>query len=209
MLRWVMFVLLAACVQAGAATIEETLSHCRSLATEKQRLACYEELTRAVEEGVVLPPLPDTDTGKWNVSQEISPIDDSVNVTIILEAEENKNTRGLFAEEKALSVMCKENTTLVGFASTGIMPFGFGFMDDAVTVLSRFDKEKPEEQKWTLASNKKVVIPPFPHIFWARKIIKARKLYLRVYTDEKTVSATFDLTGSANAMEPLRKSCGW
>lgn len=63
-----------------AATIEEVLAHCRAQAEADERLACFDELARAVAEGVVLPTLPSSGTGRWNVTQEVSPIDDSRNI---------------------------------------------------------------------------------------------------------------------------------
>ena len=41
-----------------AATIEEVLAYCRAQAEADERLACFDELARAVAEGEVLPTLP-------------------------------------------------------------------------------------------------------------------------------------------------------
>ena len=71
-----------------AATIPEVLAHCRAKDKDTERLACYDELARAVAEGVALPPLPDSGTGQWKVQQEISPIDDSRNVYYDLRSRE-------------------------------------------------------------------------------------------------------------------------
>lgn len=71
-----------------AATIEEMLAYCRAQAEADERLACFDELARAVAEGVALPTLPSSGTGQWEVSQEISPIDDSRNVYMRLEAKD-------------------------------------------------------------------------------------------------------------------------
>ena len=47
------------------------------------RLACYDELARAVAEGVSLPALPDAGIGKWILDQELDPIDDTLNIFAI------------------------------------------------------------------------------------------------------------------------------
>ena len=49
---------LSAPMQAHGATIEETLALCRAKGAA-ERLACYDDLARAVAEGVSLPALPD------------------------------------------------------------------------------------------------------------------------------------------------------
>ncbi len=55
-----------------AATIEEVLAYCRAQAEADKRLACFDELARAVAEGEVLPTLPSSGTGRWNVTQEVA-----------------------------------------------------------------------------------------------------------------------------------------
>ena len=211
-----------------AATIKEFLAHCRAKDKDTERLACYDELARAVAEGVVLPPLPDSGTGQWEVHQEISPIDDSRNVYMSLAAEDVVDASGLLfaalaeglaAEDvvdaralrrlshPSLWVRCMENETAVfiGYPSS----LRFSSLDEDITVLTRFDRHPAQESRWSLSTDKKAIFAP-AGVSWARKIADAQKLFVRVTPpDGSPVDATFHLTGSAEAMRPLRESCSW
>ena len=211
-----------------AATIKEFLAHCRAKNKDTERLACYDELARAVAEGVVLPPLPDSDTGQWEVHQEISPIDDSRNVYVSLAAQDVVDASGLFfaalaeglvAEDvvdaralrrlshPSLWVRCMENETEVFISYPSSLRFLF--LDEDITVLTRFDRHPAQESRWSLSTDKKAIFAP-AGVSWARKIADAQKLFVRVTPpDGSPVDATFHLTGSAEAMRPLRESCSW
>ena len=93
---------LSASMQAHGATIEETLALCRAKGATLERLACYDELARAVAEGVSLPALPDVGIGKWIVDQELDPIDDTWEGFAMLLSEDF--VRGLSGS--ALGVFC-------------------------------------------------------------------------------------------------------
>ncbi len=193
-----------------AATIEETLAHCRSK-SQNERLACYDELARAVAGGVSLPPLPDTGIGKWDITQEVSPIDDSMNVTLLLVAEKNVRLSQLHTAHPALFVRCQENRTqvFIGFLSEDPYPLGYGDNGNG-PVLTRFDREKAEWNSWSLSVNRKAVFAPSPQLFWAKKIELYRKLFVQIIPEDKNkLNIVFDLTGSKKAMAPLRKACGW
>ena len=191
----------------GAATIPEVLGYCRARDKDTERLACYDELARAVAEGEVLPPLPNSGTGQWKVQQEISPIDDSQNVYMILEAEEEVDVRGWGwgATRPRLVVYCKENKTNVYIDYNSSL----GFIEDYITVLTRFDRHPAQENRWGLSTDKEAIFAP-EGVPWAREIAGAQKLFVRFTpSGERPVSATFNLVGSAEAMRPLREACSW
>ena len=184
-----------------AATIEEVLAHCRAQAEADERLACFDELARAVAEGEVLPTLPSSGTGRWNVTQEVSPIDDSRNVYMRLEAEDE----GSAADSRPrLMVRCTESKidVLVHFDSR------LSFEDD-IEVLSRFDQYPARNSDWGLSTDRKAIFAPHS-AFWALKIERSQKLFVRLTpAGASPISATFNLAGSAEAMRPLRESCGF
>ena len=188
-------------IPVEAATIEEVLAYCRAQAEADKRLACFDELARAVAEGVVLPTLPSSGTGRWNVTQEISPINDSRNVYTRLEAEDE----GYAADSRpALMVRCTESKidVLVHFDSR------LSFEGD-IEILSRFDQHPARKDDWGLSTDRKAIFAPHS-AFWALKIERAQKLFMRLTpSGESPIDATFNLTGSAKAMRPLRESCGF
>ncbi len=144
-----------------AATIEEVLAYCRAQAEADERLACFDELARAVAEGVVLPTLPSSGTGRWNVTQEVSPIDDSRNVYMRLEAEGEGYVAGA---HPTLIVHCTESKidVLVHFDSR------LSFEDD-IEILSRFDQHPAQKDDWGLSTDRKAIFAPHS-AFWALKI---------------------------------------
>ena len=186
-----------------AATIDEVLAYCRAQAEADERLACFDELARAVAEGEVLPTLPSSGTGHWNVTQEVSPIDDSRNVYMRLEAE----AEGYTAKSRpALMVRCTEGEINVFISFDSRLSYG----DDKIEVLSRFDRQPAKKNDWGLSTDRKAIFTPHSAAFWALKIERAQKLFVRLTPSEKNpISATFNLAGSAEAMRPLRESCGF
>ena len=189
-----------------AVTIEEVLAYCRAQAEADERLACFDELARAVAEDEVLPTLPSSGTGRWEVSQEISPIDDSRNVYMRLEAEDEGYAAG---SRPVLMVRCTESKidVLVHFDSRLR-----GDSGPIYEVLSRFDRHPAQKNHWGLSTDSKAIFAPHG-AFWALKIERAQKLFVRLTpltpSEASPISATFDLRGTAEAMRPLRDSCGF
>ena len=186
-----------------AATIEEVLAYCRAQTEADKRLACFDELARAVAEGEVLPNLPSSGTGQWEVSQELSPIDDSRNVYMRLEAEDE----GYAAKSRpALMVRCTEGEINVFISFDSRLSYG----DDKIEILSRFDQQPAKKNDWGLSTDRKAIFTPHSAAFWAIKIERAQKLFVRLTpSEENPISAIFNLAGSAEAMRPLRESCGF
>lgn len=186
-----------------AATIEEVLAYCRAQAEADKRLACFDELARAVAEGRRLPTLPSSGTGRWSVTQKLSPIDDSRNVTMILVAEDVSAKDVSYA---ALGVRCMEGKidVLVHLDSRLSVKRGIN-----IEVLSRFDRHPAQKNYWRLSTDSKMIFAPHS-VFWALRIERAQKLFVRLNpSGESPIDATFNLTGSAEAMRPLRDSCGF
>ncbi len=191
-----------------AATIPEVLAHCRAKDKDAERLACYDELARAVAEGVALPTLSDSGTGQWVVHQEISPIDDSRNVFMALEAENMVDVSGLGLlglTRPTLIVRCREGETNVYIN----YDWSLELFEDYITVLTRFDKQPAQKNRWGLSTDDEAIFAP-GNVFWERKIAESQKLFVRITpTGKSPVDATFNLKGAAEAMRPLREACGW
>ena len=111
----------------------------------------------------------------------------------------------------ALVVRCREGKieVLVGFDSRLKVE---GDNAPTIEVLSRFDRHPAQKNYWGFSTNNKAIFAPHS-AFWALKIERAQKLFVRLTplapSEANPISATFDLTGTAEAMRPLRDSCGF
>ena len=205
----------------GATEIEERLAHCLATAEDSTRLACYDELARAVAEGAALPALPDSGTGAWQIQQEISPIVDSRNVYLSLEAENMIDVNGSGTLIRpSLGVRCMENKieVFINYYSP-LVPLEPP--KDYIPVLTRFDQHPAQNNFWILSTNKESIFAPSAlgafdrQLFsqgshWMDEIAGAQKLFVRFAPVGKNVlSATFHLMGGAEAMRPLREACSW
>lgn len=81
--------------------------------------------------------------------------------------------------------------------------------EDDIEVLSRFDQYPARNSDWGLSTDRKAIFAPHS-AFWALKIERSQKLFMRLTpSGASPIDATFNLTGSAEAMRPLRESCGF
>ena len=75
--------------------------------------------------------------------------------------------------------------------------------------MSRFDQYPARNSDWGLSTDRKAIFAPHS-AFWALKIERSQKLFMRLTpSGASPIDATFNLTGSAEAMRPLRDSCGF
>lgn len=142
----------------------------------------------------------DSSTGKWEVHEDVSPLDDSRIVIMVLSSEnEIGQTR------PQLVVRCMEGETHVFIDYDSIL----GRPGYDVTVWTRFDQRSAENSRWAVSSSGTAIFSDYG-ISWALEIASARKLFVRVIPERgNRISATFQLKGSAEAMRPLREACGW
>lgn len=204
----------------GTVKIEEELAHCLAIDEDTARLACYDELARAAE-GAALPALPDSGTGAWQIRQEISPIDDSRNVYLSLGAKNMVDVNGSGSLTRpTLGVRCMENKieVFINYYSP-LVPLAPP--KDYIPVLTRFDQHPVQNNFWILSTNKESIFAPdifgafhgrlsSQGDYWVDELSGAQKLFVRLAPAGKNLlSATFHLTGSAEAMRPLLEACSW
>jgi type VI secretion system protein VasI len=142
--------------------------------------------------------------GAWSVNAETSPIDDSTNVDLSLASTSTIDGQFGSAAQPYLYVRCKERKTEV-FVVWDVY-LGIGETD----VLNRLDDSPARTLEWSISTDYKATFYPGNDIAFARELQKHERLLLRVTPyGEKPVTATFDLAGLENAIEPLKKACRW
>lgn len=146
----------------------------------------------------------------WRATSEKSPIDDSLNVYLSIDAD--STVKGWLGEAKtpSLSVRCKENETDV-YVNLWARPRTdsglYGHEHSTLTV--RFDEEKAVRERFGLSTDGEAIF--FSNgPATAKKLLNYKKLLIEVvpYNSSPQV-VTFDLTGLGDQITPLRTACRW
>lgn len=186
---------------------EKKIELCKSMADSTQRLSCYDNLfERKIESKS-----DEKITGKWVIKEEISPIDDSKTVTIILEADTPIQTR-YNKSTPYLVIRCQENETE--------MYIGFNTFlgSNAIYPTTRIDSEKAvSDVKWDISNSNKAMFyngsnnKQYVKVTdFLKKLQTKNKFFVQVIPySENAVNTTFTIKGLDEAIKPLRSACNW
>lgn len=196
--------LLGACLLLStnvlSAELKKELAFCAAEKGELARLDCYDSLAKKhkldkpQDVGEKL-----TGTGKWIVSEEVNPIDDSKTVTLVLEASSGKsnwNDRVFFVAR------CQSNKTDVYINWND-------YLGREASVLTRIGSNKAVTSNWSLSTDSKATFHRKP-IPFLRNMEKEDTLVAQITPyNESPVTAIFHTADLSNALTPLRKTCSW
>jgi type VI secretion system protein VasI len=200
---------------------EKDPASCHIFTSTTARLGCYDRATGFAEPaGATSSAISDEDSettteaqpvkpmGKWAVSTEKSPIDDTTNVFLSLASSEDISARFGGPGPMRVFLQCRENKTLIYFTFNGHFMSDHQHgkvtyrLDDAPSGTINMQESTDHEALglW----NGRASIP------FVKKMFGHDTLLIRATPfSESPVTATFPITGLENAIEPLRKSCGW
>lgn len=192
--------LLALSVESSATIDVKEYAKCAVVDGDLARLECFDSLTaRKNLNGRQVLPTPVEGKGKWVVTVDINPIDDSKTVSLILDAESGKNRWG---KSVYLVVRCKSNSTdlYIGWND---------YLGSDAYVTTRVGDNKATTQFWNMSSNSKATFHREP-IPFLKEILVSPKLVAQVTPYNKSpVTAIFNTAGLENAIKPLRETCSW
>lgn len=192
---------------AGAVTRTDW-AKCAAIADSIKRLECFDAVAQKL--GVDTPTVNSAPTGKWQVQTEISPIDDSKNVYIIVDA--NEEVRGWMSRSTpSLVIRCKENSTDLYFnvgmqVDTDRIGSGAAQFSD---VTLRLDKEKAFVTEMSHSTDGKALFAHNPIDLIKAFFGKSVLLFRFTPFNASPVTTSFDITSLAQAIKPLRKACHW
>ena len=235
---WVLLVGLGlgAAAAAHGATIADTLAWCRAKGSGSERLACYDDLARAVAGGVSLPPLPNVGVGKWVLDQKVDPVDDTLDMYAFLPSEDWRS--GLSGALLAIICFGSGNLEVQLLLQGGVR---VAYEADIFSIVTwRFDKFKAVTREWIVSEDRQVLYPVYgrygfsqkarkaadivdlgltdlpelgvQQIQWATEVLDHSKLFVRINESGNKVDKgdfLFDLRGASTAVAPLRSACGW
>ncbi|MGL4673738.1 MAG: type VI secretion system-associated protein TagO [Wohlfahrtiimonas sp.] len=141
-------------------------------------------------------------SGLWVISNEISPVDDSQVVTLVLFSSDLVRSR--LSEYRAMMVVrCSSNQTDVFFN------YGAYLGSDNAPVTYRIDKEKAISTRWDMSNDGKGAFVRKP-IQFIKNLFGKDSLYVSITPySSNSLSTTFDVVGLSESIEPLREACGW
>jgi type VI secretion system protein VasI len=177
---------------------------CIRVETDLDRLACYDKeagRTPAVEQ------LPAT-AGKWLRHKEKSQLTDQETVILSVRSDETINCGWNRGDTIGLVMRCMDNTTSL-FFTTGCHMADHGGYDE---IVYRLDSDKAQTIRGETSTDNKSIghwtggkaIPMM------KQMVGKSKMVVRMTPfSENPFTATFDISGLGEALQPLRESCKW
>jgi type VI secretion system VasI family protein len=155
---------------------------------------------------IPVPAAPQPPAHKWKFREETSPVDDTKNVWLMVEANETIPNRYGRQERPSLWARCKENTTSL-FVNWEVY---LGL--DETDVLYRVDGQPAREDRWVISTSNDSTgrwegATSIPFI---KQLITAKQLFMRVTPHgESPVTVIFPVAGLDQVIQPLRTACHW
>ncbi|EGR3971354.1 type VI secretion system-associated protein TagO [Vibrio cholerae] len=185
---------------ALSSELDKEIATCAAVNGELARLDCYDSLAK--KHKLHMPQSVDiktSDTGKWVVSEDINPVDDSKTITLVLEATSGKSK---WNEKVFFVARCKSNQTDVYISWND-------YLGREASVLTRVGSDEAVTTRWSLSTDSKATFHRKP-IAFLKTMEKADKLVAQITPyNENPLTAIFDTAGLSNALLPLRKTCNW
>jgi len=183
------------------ASVEKEIAKCAVEAGDLDRLSCYDDLAK--KRGLAGPqsePTKIAGKGKWRVSVETNPVDDSKTVVLALRADSGKSKWG---KPVTLIARCKSNTTELYISWND-------YLGRNGEVLTRVGSQDAVTKDWGLSTDSQATFHPRGTISFIKKMKEADKLVAQITPyNESPVTAVFDTAGLENAIKPLRETCNW
>lgn len=187
-------------VGSYAAIDDKKYAKCAVIEGDLARLECFDNLAQEKNlDGRQLQPTSIAGKGKWNVSVDVNPIDDSKTVTLVLDADSGKNRWG---KPVYLVARCKSNTTdlYIGWND---------YLGSEADVLTRVGDNKAITQRWSMSTDKTATFHRKP-IPFLKEMLTSSKMVAQVTPyNESPVTAIFNTSGLENVIKPLRETCSW
>ncbi|HRQ63904.1 MAG TPA: type VI secretion system-associated protein TagO [Xanthomonadaceae bacterium] len=208
MLLWATAMVALGLGGAGSAAAEEVsrqdLARCAAMGGALMRLACYDELAKqARADGPAVTTETPPGGGGWTVKEEVSPIDDSRRVILMLHSDEPIRDRFGRPTKVPIVLRCSENQTAAYVAWNSYLG------SSAPNVLTRFDRQPARTVRWSLSTDSRATFVPQP-VAWIKQLLESEMFLAQVTPySESPVTAIWTLSGIQEAVKPLREACGW
>ena len=189
---------------AAAQTDEDLQTELAKCAVEEgqlTRLACYDAIAESIGvDGPQPGPASGATVGEWLLQDEVNPIDDSRTVTLILVAGEGASS---FNRPIALILRC-------GSGETQVYINWNDYLGSSARVTYRVGSLDAETRSWGLSTDSQATFYPRDEVDFINSLMGASSFIAQVTPyNESPKTAIFDTAGLAEAIVPLRETCGW
>jgi len=195
----IIFVVLPAIVFAQ--TEREMIAKCAVEDGDLARLECFDQLARSLDlDGPQAVSTSVTGEGKWNVTVQTNPIDDSTTVVLRLTADSGT---ARFGENVRMIVRCQSDTTELYIDWND-------YLGSEARVLTRVGSQDAQTRRWGLSTDSQATFHPGSPITFIKSLMDVDRLVAQVTPySESPVTAIFDVRGLSSAATPLREVCHW
>lgn len=198
---YVAIVALLSCGSTHAQLLEEQITACAAEPRALNRLDCFDRITTEHNQSKQHhPSTPIDGIGKWKISDERNPVDDTRTVSLLLYADAGQSKWG---KESVLVIRC------LSYGTDVYIDWG-GYLGSDVTVTTRIGDQAAVTKKWNISTDKQTSFHPRSSINLVKSLTEHQRYVAQVtpYNDSP-ITAIFDLTGLPAAIKPLREACKW
>lgn len=187
-------------LETEAQVSSNELAVCAAIDGDLERLECFDQVS--ISHNLKGPEQVQTNIeghGKWAVTENVNPIDDSKTVILRLRADSGQSR---FREPISLIARCQSN-------STDLYIVWNDYLGSEASVLTRIGSKNAETSRWSLSTDSQATFRRNP-IDFLKDLLEADRLVAQVTPyNGSPVTAIFDTSGLQNAIVPLRQTCGW
>lgn len=178
--------------------LAEPWSQCVSLENDQARLACYDVAAGRQRSAA--------GAGKWVISEDVNPVDDTKTVMAMLQSVEGRLAYGA---PVALFVRCKSNVIEVFISWGQYLGDDTSHRAKQKNVIMRIGGDEAFQRRWGVSTDGKVTFYPRP-IELLKSAAAADQLVFRLTPFSSTpITATFAITGMAETLTPVMATCGY
>jgi len=184
-------------VHAQESQLIELLKEASLIPNDTERLKAYDQI---LESTGIKEIKSDIQIGKWNVSTQTNPIDDSIIITFILIADTGESVYG---DPIVLVIRNSngENDIYINWNS---------YLGSEVYVTMRLDSEKSIRNTWAISTDRKASFYPGDTFELIKKMLNAQKLVVQCTPYlENPITAIFDIRGLRDASRKYKEQLLW
>ncbi len=194
------------CSVSQAEINEAEFIRCTKIESVLKRLDCYDNITISqkaitqVTKKTTRKPilnLAEYDKGKWKISVDTDPFDNSKTISVRLASDSGKNQWGKSIE---LFARCERETVqlFIDWEDT---------LGKDAEVLTQIGANASITELWPMSKNNQVTYHPNPAEF-IRKLLKTDKLLAQITPlGEDEITATFNMKGLSYVIQPIQELC--